>query len=154
MGMRCARSFEHLGHAELLVLGVAHLVPQRAAALAQPGVEFGEAAELDLGRVDPDAPAAVLHILLHHPFLPAAGHVAEVRVVQVMRAHGGKALVDDAPLALLDFVHRRLHVVVDAPARHAAQRGEAAGVGIEQHLVALAGVGHQPERPTGAQLHV
>ncbi len=34
------------------------------------------------------------------------------------------------------------------------QRGEAARVGIEQHLVALARVGHQPERPRGAQLHV
>ena len=146
--------FEHLGHAELGVLGMAHLVPQRAAALAQPGVEFGEAAELDPGRVDPDASAAVLHVLLHYPFLPGAGHVAEVRVVQVVRAHGGKALVDDAPLALLDLVHRRLHVVVDAAARHAAQRCERPGMGIEQHLVALAGVGHQPEGPTGAQLHV
>jgi hypothetical protein len=27
-------------------------------------------------------------------------------------------------------------------------------VGIEQHLVALARVGHQPERPAGAQFHV
>ncbi len=146
--------FEHLGHAELGVLGVAHLVPQRAAALAQPGVEFAEAAELDLGRVDPDAPTAVLHVLLHHPFLPATGHVAEVRVVQVVRAHGGKALVDDASLAFLDLVNGRLHVVIDAPARHAAERRERPGVGIEQHLVALAGVGHQPEGPTGAQLHV
>jgi hypothetical protein len=48
---------QHLGHAELGVLGVVHLVPQRAAALAQPGVEFGEAAELDLGRAGPDASA-------------------------------------------------------------------------------------------------
>ena len=44
--------------------------------------------------------------------------------------------------------------VVDAPSGHATQRSEAARVGIEQHLVALAGVGHQPERPAGAQLHV
>lgn len=43
---------------------------------------------------------------------------------------------------------------VDAPACHAAQRCEAAGVGIEQHLVTLAGVSHPPEGPTGAQLHV
>jgi hypothetical protein len=27
-------------------------------------------------------------------------------------------------------------------------------VGVEQHLVALAGVGHQPEGPAGAQLQV
>jgi hypothetical protein len=40
------------------------------------------------------------------------------------------------------------------PPRDAAQRGERPGVCIEQHLVALARVGHQPERPRGAQLHV
>ena len=60
----------------------------------------------------------------------------------------------DPALALLDLVHRSLHVVVDAASGHAAQGGEAAGVGIEQHLVALARVGHKPERPAGAQLHV
>jgi hypothetical protein len=87
---------EHLGHVELLVLGVAHLVPQRAAALAQPGVEFGEAAEALLGRVDPDAPAAVLHILLDDSLLPARGDVAEVGVVQVVRTHRREAFVDDA----------------------------------------------------------
>jgi hypothetical protein len=107
-----------------------------------------------LGRVDPDAPAAVLHVLLDDALLPAAGDVAEVGVDQVVRAHGREALVDDAALALLDLVHRRLHVVVDAAAGHAAQRRERARVGIEQHLVALAGIGHQPERPRGAQLHV
>jgi hypothetical protein len=51
---------KHLGHAELLMLRVSDLLPQGPAALAQPGIDFGEAAELDLGRVDPDAPAAVL----------------------------------------------------------------------------------------------
>jgi hypothetical protein len=33
---------EHLGHAELPVLGVAHLLPQRAAPVSQPGVELDE----------------------------------------------------------------------------------------------------------------
>ena len=41
--------FDHLGHAELIVLGVADLLPQRAAPLAQPGVEFDEGAEALLG---------------------------------------------------------------------------------------------------------
>jgi hypothetical protein len=92
---------EHLGHAELLVLGVAHLVPQRPAALAQPGVEFAEAAEALLGRVDPDAPAAVLHVLLDDALLPAAGDVAEVRVEQVVRAHGAKRALTMRPLPFL-----------------------------------------------------
>jgi hypothetical protein len=61
---------EHLGHAVLLVLGVADLLPQSSAPISQPGVEFGEAAELDLGRVDPDAPSAVLHVLLDDTLLP------------------------------------------------------------------------------------
>lgn len=39
-------------------------------------------------------------------------------------------------------------------ASHSAQRGKGPGVGIEQHLVALARVRDQPERPARAQLHV
>jgi hypothetical protein len=41
---------EHLGHAELRVLGTAHLTPKRATALSQPGVELREAAEALLAR--------------------------------------------------------------------------------------------------------
>jgi hypothetical protein len=67
---------EHLGHAELLVLGVANLLPQRPAARTEPGIEFGDGSEALLGRVNPDASAAVLHVLLHHPLLPAGGDVA------------------------------------------------------------------------------
>ena len=71
-----------------------------------------------------------------------------------MVAHHREARVDNAALALLDLVDRRLHVVVDATARYPSQCSERAGVGIEQHLVALARVGHQPERPRSAQLQV
>ncbi|WP_217481578.1 hypothetical protein, partial [Burkholderia contaminans] len=38
-----------------------------------------------------------------------------------------------------NLVHGGLHVVVDAAPRHAAERGERAGVRIEQHLVTLCG---------------
>ena len=65
-----------------------------------------------------------------------------VGVEQVVRAHHGEARVDDATLALLDLVHGGLHVVVDAAARNATECGEAARVRVEQHLVALARVGH------------
>ena len=44
--------------------------------------------------------------------------------------------------------------VVDAASGDAAQGRKAAGVRIEQHLVALTGVGHQPEGSAGAQLQV
>ena len=146
--------FEHLGHAELLVLGVPDLLPQCPTALGQPGVEFSHAAKALLARINPDAPPAVLHVLLHHPLLPAGGDVAEVGIEQVVRAHDGKAGVHDPSLAFLDLVDSGFHVVVNAPPGNAAQSCEAARVGVKQHLVTLAGVGHQPERPTGAQLHM
>ena len=85
---------------------VAYLIPQCPAAIAQPGVEFGEAAELHLVRLDPDAPPAVLHVLLDDTLLPARRNVAEVSVEQVVRAHHGEALVDGAALAPLDLVDR------------------------------------------------
>jgi len=102
------------------------------------------AASIHGQRVGPygSVPAAVLHVLLDHALLPTRSYVAEVRVDQVVRAHGCEALVDDAALALLDLVHRRLHVVVDAAPGYTAQRRKRPGVGIEQHLVALTGVGH------------
>ena len=77
-----------------------------------------------------------------------------VGVEQVVRAHHGEARVDGAALALQDLVDGRAHVVVDTAPCHAAKGGEAARVRIEQHLVALARVGHEPEGTAGAQLHV
>jgi hypothetical protein len=58
------------------------------------------------------------------------------------------------PFAFVDLVDSRFHVVVDAATRHATQRSKRAGMGIEQHLVALAGIRNQPECAAGAQLHV
>lgn len=91
-------------HVELAVFGMADLVPQGAAALTQPGIEFDKGTEAMSGRLDPDAPTAVLHVLLHAPLLPARRDVAEVRVVQVVRAHHREARVDSAALALVDLV--------------------------------------------------
>ena len=62
--------------------------------------------------------------------------------------------IDDAAFALLHLVNGGLHVVVDATPGYAAERFEGAGVRIEQHFVALAGIGHQPEGARGAQLQV
>jgi hypothetical protein len=68
--------------------------------------------------------------------------------------HRLEARIDAALLALADLVDRGLHVVVDAPAGHATEEGERPCVGIEQHLVRLAVVGHQTEGATGRQLGV
>ena len=145
---------KHLSDAELVVFRVANFLPQCLAALSQPGIELGERAETALACFDPDASPAVLNVLLDDAFLPAAGDIAEISIDQVMCAHDCKARIDHPPFALLDTVHGRLHVVVDATVCNAAQRRKAARVGVEQHLVALARVGYQPERPAGAQLHV
>ena len=71
-----------------------------------------------------------------------------------MRAHGGEARVDGALLAVADRIHRRLHVVVDAAPGHAAEGDEGPRVRIEQHLVALGRIGHQPEGAAGGELHM
>ena len=121
----------------------------------QPNVEFGEAGKALLLRPLPDAAASVLHALLDTALFPTRRHIAEVRVDQIVRRHGGKSCVDDPRLAAARHpIHCRLHVVVDAASSDAPQPGQAAQVRIEQHLVTLCRVGHQPECPRCAQLHV
>ena len=71
-----------------------------------------------------------------------------------MAHHGREADVDLALLAPTDLVDGRLHVVVDAPPRHAAQHPESVVVGVEQHLVSLQQVGSQREGTAVGQLDV
>eukprot|EP01038_Epipyxis_sp_PR26KG_P017796 gene17797-24838_t len=144
----------HLGHGELPMDRVRGVAPHRTTSLAQPGIEFDERAEATGRGFDPDAPAAVLHVLLDYTLLPAGGDVAEVGVEQVVTAHGCEARVDRALLAALHLVHGGAHVVVDATAGHATQDFEGMVVGIEQHLVRLQGVGAQVERSAVAELEV
>ena len=77
---------QHLSHAELIVLGVADLLPQRAAALAQPGVELVEARKPLLRRLDPDPPSADLHVLLHHPLVAAAASLIDPASLNLTQA--------------------------------------------------------------------
>ena len=125
-----------------------------ATRIRQPDIEFGKAAKAFFACVLPDAPAAVLHVLLDNALLPAAGDVAEVRIEQVVRGHRGKSGVHNPPLANADLVDRGLHVVVNTAPGNATEDPEGSGVGIEQHLVALGGISDQQERPAGAELDV
>ena len=54
---------EHFGNRELRVVGVGRFRPHRPATFRQPRVEFNERAKPALTRLDPDTPAAVLHVL-------------------------------------------------------------------------------------------
>src|SRR3989338_867169 len=145
---------QHFCQTELFVLGMAQFAPQRPATFAQPRIEFGERAKSLTLRIQPDAPTAILDVLLYHPLFPTGGYVAEVGVKQVVGAHHGKTRIDDSTLALVDPVDGCLHVVVNAAPGNAAQCGKGARVGVEQHFVAVARVGYQPERTAGAQLEV
>ncbi len=46
------------------------------------------------------------------------------------------------------------HIIRHASARHTTQGRKRTGMGIEEHLVALAWISHQPERTAGTQLQV
>src|SRR6266702_8497511 len=70
---------EHVGDAQLTIVRMLHLIPQRPAPGRQPCIQISEPAEALPTRVNPDTQAAVLHVLLDEAFPPATGDVAEVR---------------------------------------------------------------------------
>src|SRR5690606_8359605 len=102
----------------------------------------------------PDLSPSVLHILLDDSLLPTGSPVAEIRLEQVMAAHGLETGIDRALLALVNLVHGGLHIVVDATPGYAAEGGKGTGVGIEQHFMALREVRYQPEGTRRGQLDV
>ncbi|KPB11912.1 hypothetical protein AC519_4667 [Pseudomonas savastanoi] len=141
-------------HRQTVVLRMYKFSPERTTALAEPDVQLLEGMEHAILSIEPDSPPAVLHVLFDDAFLPARGHVAEVRIEQIVRAHHGKPGIDRAAFAFVNLVDSRFHVVVDAATWHATQRSKRTCMGIKQHLVALTGVRNQPERATCAQLHM
>jgi hypothetical protein len=68
--------------------------------------------------------------------------------------HGQEPGIDLTRLAGADPVHRRLHIVKDAPPRHAAEDPERVPVRVEWHLVGLQQVRSQQERPAVRELDV
>src|SRR5690606_38577106 len=133
---------------------VGHVGPCLPALLTEPGVQFVQILPAPLARVLPNLATPILHVLLDTPLLPAGGPVTEIRLEQVMAAHGKEARIDVARLAPTDLVDGRLHIVVDAAPRHAAKGSKGARMRVEQHLVALRRVRSEPEGAARTQLGV
>ena len=145
---------QHISDLHRRPVRVIELTPSRAALLGQPVVQTRHAVPaLALGLV-PDAGAPVAHVFLDDAFFPAAGHVTELGLEQVVPRHGFKPGIDDPLFAQAYLVNSGFHVVVDAALRYPTESGKGAGVRIKQHLMALTGVGHQPEGAAGTQLGV
>ena len=105
----------------------------------QPSVQFVKILEPQPRREEPLAHEP--NLVLDLPLLPARSRGASDRVDQVMAAHLQETAIVDALLADEDRLHRRLHVVVDAALAGALEQGECPVVGVEHHLLRLAGIG-------------
>lgn len=92
-----------------------------------------------------------LHLVLDLTLLPARRRRAGGRLDEVMRAHALEAAVEAPVPARRDRVHRRRHVVVDPARAGAAEEGEGAVMGVEDHLLGLAGVGDPEAHPAVAE---
>ena len=68
------------------------------------------------------------------------------RINQIMAAHLQEAAIVGALAADEDRLHRRLHVVVDAPRAGALKEPECPVVGIEHHLLRLARIPQPRQR--------
>jgi hypothetical protein len=122
------------------------------ATFLQPLVEFGIVFDLRTGNEETAANGA--HLVLHLTLLPTGRRRARRRLEQIMGAQLAEAVVEVALLAGEHLVHHRLQVVVDPPAAYPSEELEAAHVGIKDHLLGLARVGHHQKVPTVAQAQV
>ncbi len=118
-----------------------------AALLGSPGP--GIAALIAVGRAKglPQSRSGILDIRLDLSLLPTCGGIAELRRKDVVVRHREEADVDLPFLAAANTINRRLHVVVNAAARHAAEDPEAVSMGVEEHLVRLQQVGSDQKSP-------
>src|SRR3546814_11705971 len=87
---------------------------------------------LGLRRGLPQTVPRILDILLDLPLFPSRSRVTELSFEQIVADHRQEACVDGAFLATPDLVDRRAHIVIDTPARHAAQHAEGVIMGVEQ----------------------
>jgi hypothetical protein len=127
-------------------------LPLLDAALLEPGIQGRQIREVR--HQVQEQMAGILHVLLDLPLLPSGSRIAELGLEDVVAGHRHEPGVDLTRLAGAHPVHCSLHVVVDAPPRHAAEDPERVPVGIEQHLMGLKQVGPKQKRPAVRELDV
>src|SRR5690606_9143227 len=124
---------------DIAALGMGMMLGPATTLGLQPPVELGEAGEPE-PRLEEAAPDR-LDLLLDLALLPSRRRRAGGRLDHVMIGHDQEAAVEHTLLAGEHARHRRLHIIVDAASRHAAEESERPGMGIEQHLLALTRIG-------------
>ena len=110
-------------------------LPEDGALVLEPCVQLRQRLEPPPRLEQPVADEA--HLVLDLPLLPARRPRAGDRLHEMMAAHGQEPGVPSPVLAREHRVHRRPHVVVDAPRASTAEKRERLLVRVEQHLLAL-----------------
>ena len=121
---------------------------------SQPDVEFGPVKPASVFGTVPNTGAPVAHVLLHNALLPTAGHIAELGLEQVVARHGFEPGVDLALFACQHLIYCCLHIVINPALGNATKSFKRFCMRVKKHLMALAWIGHQPERTAGAKLGV
>jgi hypothetical protein len=111
------------------------LLPQREATLLQPGIQRGKIWKVR--HPMQHLVARIPNVLLDLPLLPPGGWIAELGLIDIVVRHREEAHVDLPLLSAANAIHRRLHVIVDAPTRDAAKDPECMPVPVKQHLMGL-----------------
>ncbi len=122
------------------------------ASVLEPGVQLGIGLELRTRHEEP--PPHHAHLVLDLTLLPVRRRGAGNRIDEIMPAHLLEAAVIGAILADKDRIHRRLHIVVDAPGTGAAEESERLVMGVEHHLLRLTRIGSHERHPAVAQANM
>lgn len=141
--------FERLPHRPVSQFGMAMRLGEGDRPVEQPGVQLLVALHPKARREE--ALAHQPNLVLDLALLPARRRRAGHRIDEVVPAHLEKAPVVGAIAAHEDRIHRGLHIVVDPAGAGAAEEGERPVVGVEHHLLALAGIGPHEQHPGMAQ---
>jgi hypothetical protein len=115
----------------------------------QPGVQFVAALEPQPRREEALAHEADLVLVPHPSPSPTPG--CRDGIDEMVRAHLEEAAIVLAILADEDRLHRRLHVVVDAPPAGALEERERPFVGVEHHFLRLPRIGAHEHDPAMAE---